>query len=53
MSDLARKIRQYQRLKRLVPQLERQIKEIAAPILREQGHLSTPRIERICAEFGK
>jgi len=52
MSDLKRKIRQYQRLKRLIPTLEAEIKATAAPLLRAEGNLAIPRIERIIAQFG-
>ena len=50
--SLKSKIRQLQRIERLVPQLRQQIVAEATPILREQGLLATPRIERIIQQFG-
>lgn len=48
---LKQKIRQYQKLRQQLPQLEREIRAEAMPKLREQGILATPRLERIIAQF--
>lgn len=52
MSTLQSKIRRYQRLRSLLPALEAEIKAEASPLLRQQGLLATPRIERIVEQFG-
>jgi transposase len=52
MSNLRSKIRQYRRLQSLLPKLEQEIKAEAYPLLKQQGLLMQPRIERIVEQFG-
>ena len=48
---LKQKIKRYRQLKLELPQLEREIRLTAEPILRSEGLQALPRIERIIERF--